>query len=51
MEGIEQTFSKEMHQERKVLHREIMEMDDRIRKLESVVSELSNENLLLKKTL
>ena len=50
LEGIEQTFSKEMHQQRKVLHREILEKDDRIRKLESVVSELSTENLLLKKS-
>ena len=40
-----------MHQQRKVLHREILEKDDRIRKLESVVSELSTENLLLKKAL
>ena len=51
LEGIEQTFSKEMHQQRKVLHREILEKDDRIRRLEAVVSELSTENLLLKKAL
>ncbi len=50
LEGLDQTFSKEMHQQRKVLHREIQEKDDRIRKLESVVSELSTENLLLKKS-
>lgn len=50
LEGIEQTFSKEMHQQRKVLHREILEKDDRIRRLESVVSELSTENLELKKS-
>jgi Na+/phosphate symporter len=50
MEGIEQTFSKEMHQQRKVLHREILEKDDRIRKLESVVLELSTEILLFKKS-
>ena len=49
LEGIEQTFSREMHQQRKVLHREIQEKEDRIRKLESVVSELSTENLQLKK--
>ena len=49
LEGIEQTFSREMQQQRKVLHREILEKDDRIRRLESVVSELSTENLLLKK--
>ena len=48
LEGIEQTFSREMQQQRKVLHREILEKDDRIRRLESVVSELSTENLLLK---
>ena len=51
LEGIEQTFSREMQQQRKVLHREILEKDDRIRKLESVVSELSTENLLLKKNI
>ncbi len=50
LEGIEQTFSREMQQQRKVLHREILEKDDRIRRLESVVSELSTENLLLKKS-
>ncbi len=50
LEGIEQTFSREMQQQRKILHREILEKDDRIRKLESVVSELSTENLLLKKS-
>lgn len=50
LEGIEQTFSREMQQQRKVLHREILEKDDRIRKLESVVSELSTENLQLKKS-
>ncbi len=50
LEGLAQTFSREMHQQRKVLHREIQEKDDRIRKLESVVSELSTENLLLKKS-
>ena len=49
LEGIEQTFSREREQQRKVLHREILEKDDRIRRLESVVSELSTENLLLKK--
>jgi transposase-like protein len=49
LEGLDQTFSREMHPQRKVLHREIQEKDDRIRKLESVVSELSTENLLLKK--
>ena len=48
-EGLDQTFSGGMHQQRKVLHREIREKDNRIRKLESVVSELSMENLLLKK--
>ncbi len=47
LEGIEQTFSRKMQQQRKVLHREILEKDDRIRRLESVVSELSTENLLL----
>ena len=51
LEGIEQTFSREMQQQRKVLHREILEKDDRIRRLESVVSELSTENLLLKKNI
>ena len=51
LEGIDQTFSREMHQQRKVLHREILEKDDRIRRLESVVSELSTENLLLKKSM
>ena len=50
LEWIEQTFSKEIHQQGKVLHREIQEKDDRIRKLKSVVSELSTENLLLKKS-
>ena len=50
LEGIEQTFSREMQQQRKVLHREILEKDDRIRRLESVVSELFTENLLLKKS-
>ena len=50
LEGIEQTFSREMQQQRKVLHREIMEKDDRIRRLESVISELSTENLLLRKS-
>ncbi|MHB8421660.1 MAG: transposase [Leptospirales bacterium] len=50
LEGLDQTFSREMHQQRKVLHREIQEKDDRIRKLESVVSDLSTENLLLKKS-
>jgi hypothetical protein len=50
LEGIEQTFSREREQQRKVLHREILEKDDRIRRLESVVSELSTENLLLKKS-
>ena len=49
LEGLEQTFSKETHRQRKVLHREILEKEDRIRKLESVVSELSTENLTLKK--
>ena len=49
LEGIEQAFSQEMQQQRKVLHREILEKDDRIQKLESVVSELSTENPLLKK--
>ena len=51
LEGIEQTFSREMHPQRKVLHREIQEKEDRIRRLESVVSELSTENLELKKAL
>jgi transposase-like protein len=50
LEGIEQTFSREMHPQRKVLHREIQEKEDRIRRLESVVSELSTENLELKKS-
>ena len=49
LEGLEQTFSRETHRQRKVLHREILEKEDRIRKLESVVSELSTENLTLKK--
>ena len=49
-EGLDQTFSGGMHQQRKVLHREIREKDNRIRKLESVVSELSMENLMLKKS-
>uniref|UniRef100_A0A7C3R4F9 Transposase n=1 Tax=Leptospirillum ferriphilum TaxID=178606 RepID=A0A7C3R4F9_9BACT len=49
LEGLEQTFSKETHRQRKVLPREILEKEDRIRKLESVVSELSTENLTLKK--
>ena len=49
LEVLEQTFSKETHRQRKVLHREILEKEDRIRKLESVVSELSTENLTLKK--
>ncbi|MGC8553771.1 MAG: transposase [Phycisphaerae bacterium] len=49
LEGLEQTFSGESHRQRKVLHREILEKEDRIRKLESVVSELSTENLTLKK--
>ena len=51
LEGIEQTFSREMQQQRKVLHREILEKDDRIRRLESVASELSIENLLLEKNI
>ncbi len=50
LEGIEQTFSREMRQQRTILHREILEKDDRIRKLESVVSEPFPENLLLKKS-
>jgi hypothetical protein len=41
LEGIEQTFSKEMHQQRKVLYREILEKDDRILNQESIVLELS----------
>jgi hypothetical protein len=45
LEGLSQTFTKGMHPQRKVLHRENQEKDDRIRKLESVVSELSTENL------
>ncbi|MEC4682217.1 MAG: hypothetical protein VST70_00850 [Nitrospirota bacterium] len=49
LEGLEQTFSRETHRPRKVLHREILEKEDRIRKLESVVRELSTENLTLKK--
>ncbi|MGL3709582.1 hypothetical protein ACSYAY_01780 [Leptospirillum ferriphilum] len=49
LEGIGQTFSWEMHQQRKVLRREIREKEDRIRKLGSVVSGLSTENLMLKK--
>ena len=49
MEGLEQTFFRETHRQRKVLHREILEKEDRIRKLESVVSELSTEKLTLKK--
>ena len=51
LEELEQTFSRETHRQRKVLHREILEKEDRIRKLESVVSELSTENLTLKKSL
>jgi hypothetical protein len=49
LEGLEQTFSKETHRQEKVLQREILEKEDWIRKLESVVSELSTENLTLKK--
>jgi Na+/phosphate symporter len=49
LEGLEESFSRETHRQRKVLHREILEKEDRIRKLESVVSELSTENLTLKK--
>ncbi len=51
LEGLEQTFSRETHCQRKVLHREILEKEGRIRKLESVVSELSTEKLTLKKSL
>jgi len=49
LEGLEESFSRETHRQRKVLHREILEKEDRIRKLESVVRELSTENLTLKK--
>ena len=38
LEGIEQTFSREIQLQRKLRHREILEKDDRIRGLESVVS-------------
>ncbi|MHB1286212.1 MAG: transposase [Leptospirales bacterium] len=37
LEGVEQAFSGETHRQWKVLHREILEKEDRVRKLESVV--------------
>ena len=40
LEGIWYTFSREIHQQRKDLNREVLEKDDRIWKLESVISEL-----------
>ena len=48
LEGLEQTFSKGTHRQRNVLHRKILENEDRIRKLESVVRELYTENLPFK---
>lgn len=49
LEGIGQTSSREIQQQRKVLDREIREKGDRIRRLESAVSDLSTGNPLLKK--